>query len=502
MILDSDIKLRRISVIYALPLVLIFFTVLYVSERSIEETTRTIAQNFVDTAERVIAGVEIENQTNLLYPEDCRRIQQNLRYERDIEELQIVSANQVYCSSIRSDNPNPLIRPEALSEEIVYIYSLPVEGMGESIVVVTRSNEDERYMAMALVDRDYMRATVGYRNDRRVKSAVLIINGQATTSDDTLAVTNPSFMASSSLYGFEVFVEASDQLVEEKRVFYALVSIPVSMAVLLVMVVSRFLLKRNRSMFFQLKQALIRREFVLHYQPQVDASTLEVKGVEALVRWQHPEKGMLYPDVFIPLMEEFGLINGLTDYVIDASLNDLSSIQLPEGFHLGLNVPPSYFKAPAHWVYLQKKHREFAAKGIRLGLEVTERQFLDKEARIAMEAMRQEGIEILLDDFGTGQTSLSVLQESKIDFLKIDKCFVDSIGHESVNTPVLNAIINLGNLLGVTMVAEGVENEIQANYLFERGVVLQQGYYYSKPKEIGDIDFRLCTKPDLISASV
>ena len=121
------------------------------------------------------------------------------------------------------------------------------------------------------------------------------------------------------------------------------------------------------------------------------------------------------------------------------------------------------------------------ARGIHLGLEITERQLIDNRAKSAIEYLRQHGLEILIDDFGTGQTSLAMLETTPIDYLKIDKCFVDSIGSQSVTAPVLDAIISMAKGLDLKLVAEGVEEQSQADYLVSRGVAIHQGYLYSKP---------------------
>jgi EAL domain-containing protein (putative c-di-GMP-specific phosphodiesterase class I) len=223
---------------------------------------------------------------------------------------------------------------------------------------------------------------------------------------------------------------------------------------------------------------------VLHYQPQFNALNGKVSGVEALVRWNHPERGLVYPDVFIPILEECGLINSLTDIVVDKAISDFLEISLSTPFHLGINFPPDYFLVKGKCERLVSYAEQLKANGITLGVEITERQLLNSQAKSAISHLRSNGVEILIDDFGTGQTSLSMLESTPIDGLKIDKCFVDSIGHDSVNVPVLDAIISMAQSLNLSLIAEGVEELEQANYLKSKGVAVQQGYFYGKPMEI------------------
>ncbi|MDN3683357.1 EAL domain-containing protein [Vibrio sinaloensis] len=130
----------------------------------------------------------------------------------------------------------------------------------------------------------------------------------------------------------------------------------------------------------------------------------------------------------------------------------------------------------------------FSQIGIVLTTEITERQMLDDKGREALHRLREHGMRISIDDFGTGHTALSVIQQTEFDYLKIDKCFVDTIGVETVNSAVLNTIIELGHRLNVQMVAEGVEEEHQAQYLAKMGVHKLQGYYFAKPLSLKEIE--------------
>ncbi|WP_268895526.1 EAL domain-containing protein [Grimontia sedimenti] len=129
----------------------------------------------------------------------------------------------------------------------------------------------------------------------------------------------------------------------------------------------------------------------------------------------------------------------------------------------------------------------FDALPVSITLEITERQLLDDSALTQIDAARRLGVSVAIDDFGVGHTSLSMLQRLNLDYLKIDKCFVDTVGVDSVNAPVLESIIELAHRLNIAIVAEGVENGEQVDFLIHRGCQYQQGYFYSKPLMVGDL---------------
>ncbi|GAL09727.1 Rtn protein [Vibrio astriarenae] len=191
--------------------------------------------------------------------------------------------------------------------------------------------------------------------------------------------------------------------------------------------------------------------------------------------------GLIGPNVFIPLAEEHGLINKLTTYVLDRVYRDLCGMEEVGVEYIGVNVPPQYLHKLQHLDHLKEIQDGLKELGVTLCVEVTERQLLDENARQSLTKLRDIGIKVSIDDFGTGHTSLAVLQQTSFDVLKVDKCFVDTIGVDSVNTPVLQTIIELGHRLGVDIVAEGVETKEQVDYLDAASVQYLQGYYFYKP---------------------
>jgi diguanylate cyclase (GGDEF)-like protein len=231
-----------------------------------------------------------------------------------------------------------------------------------------------------------------------------------------------------------------------------------------------------------LRQGLAASEFVLHYQPKVDLKTGRITGAEALVRWNHPEKGLLYPGSFVPLAEQTGLIGALGEFVIAAACEQLAAWRadgLPE---LTVAVNVSARELGEHLVdYVTRALDMACIPGHSLELELTESAALDSlELTVqVIQALRALGVTCSIDDFGTGYCGLSYLNRLPIDALKIDRSFITELSGGS--DTIVTAVIALGHSLGLKVIAEGVETADQLAYLASRGCDEMQGYLFSKP---------------------
>jgi EAL domain-containing protein (putative c-di-GMP-specific phosphodiesterase class I) len=230
--------------------------------------------------------------------------------------------------------------------------------------------------------------------------------------------------------------------------------------------------------------AMERHELVLHYQPQIDISSGEVSGVEALVRWQHPQLGLLYPDKFIPAAEETGLIVGLTKHVLAMALDQVllwsnAGTQIPVAVNLAArNVADP--RLPSDVALL------LAERGLdpaMLRLELTETDLLGDpdQARAVLEELRGLGVELAVDDFGTGFASLSQLRHLPFKELKIDRSFVAVLEADPQAVHIVDSIVDLAHGLGLTVTAEGVETEACLDVLRSVGCDVAQGYLFSRP---------------------
>lgn len=227
-----------------------------------------------------------------------------------------------------------------------------------------------------------------------------------------------------------------------------------------------------------------RGQFYVEYQPVVDAQKLEMHGVEALMRWKHPTAGMIPPDAFIAFAEAQQLIVPLTCHLFALVARDAQALQsvLPPGAKLGLNLAPGHLYSPTFKEDILTFAASLPPHHFRVVFEITERDMLkEKEAMNLFSWLHKRGFEIAIDDFGTGHSALIYLERFTLDYLKIDRGFVNSIGMETVTTPVLDAVLTLAKRLDMTTVAEGVETREQAKWLIEREVNFLQGYYFSRP---------------------
>ncbi|MEI8671591.1 EAL domain-containing protein [Vibrio sp. SA48] len=284
-------------------------------------------------------------------------------------------------------------------------------------------------------------------------------------------------------------------LLEMRQFFvYEIVFVGLGYTVVLLMVMLpyvRFISKisdRRECFVLDMKEGLNKKEFFIVYQPIVNGYSRNIESLEALIRWKHPTLGIISPDEFIPLAEERGIINDLTDYVLELTLEELQQSNTLSILSLGVNIPPSYLGSVERVKKLKYYTEQFRKIGIGLIAEITERQVLEPEGVAYLDLLRDYGLKFAIDDFGTGHTSLSMIQNIKFDYLKIDKCFIDKVGLKTTNPAVLDMIIELGDRLGVITVAEGVETKEQADYLIRSGVNKLQGYYFSKPLPLDEIE--------------
>jgi diguanylate cyclase (GGDEF)-like protein len=242
-------------------------------------------------------------------------------------------------------------------------------------------------------------------------------------------------------------------------------------------------LRQRNLMEAELRRAIAGGELLLHYQPLVDARTEAMIGVEALVRWNHPERGLIPPGLFLPLAEDCGLIVPLGTWVLRQAMQD--SLRLP-GLKVAVNVSPVQLRDHGLVEFARASLAETGAEARHLELEVTESIFLQDDAALEqrLATLRAMGFSVALDDFGTGFSSLGYLRRFAFDRLKIDQSFVRSIEAGGEGRAIVTAVAQLGQALGLAVTAEGVETSGAADLLREMGCTHLQGYRYGKPMPI------------------
>jgi diguanylate cyclase (GGDEF)-like protein/PAS domain S-box-containing protein len=227
-------------------------------------------------------------------------------------------------------------------------------------------------------------------------------------------------------------------------------------------------------------------EFVLHYQPLIALATGRIAGVEALLRWRHPVRGLVPPGDFIPLAEETGLILPLGRWALGAACRQLRAWQLRTGDHaltVGVNLSASEFLQPDLAAAVAGVLAETGLPPATLTLEITESVLMAEVARsrAALDALRALGVRLAIDDFGTGYSSLAYLQRFRVDTLKIDRAFVTGVDGHPEGAAIVRAIVTLAHALGLGVTAEGVETAAEAAYLRGLGCAQGQGYHFARP---------------------
>jgi len=243
-----------------------------------------------------------------------------------------------------------------------------------------------------------------------------------------------------------------------------------------------------------LQRALEQQEFVTYYQPIVNLKSGKICGFEALVRWQHPDRGMVSPGEFIPCMEETGLIVPVGMVVLQQACQQLRAWQQQgwTDFTMSVNLSVRQFACPTLLADIDRVLAETAVNPAQLKLEITESAIMDNaQMAIALtEQLRSRQIQISIDDFGTGYSSLGYLHRFPVDTLKIDRSFVNQIQSGNRNYQVVNTIIALSNQLDLAVIAEGVETIEQLQWLQQLGCAFGQGYLFSKPLAAAEIEQR------------
>ncbi len=242
----------------------------------------------------------------------------------------------------------------------------------------------------------------------------------------------------------------------------------------------------------ELKKALDKDEFVLYYQPQVEIKTKKITGLEALIRWKHPEMGMVSPGKFIPIAEETGLIVPIGKWVLQTACEQMQKWRTKGvlGMQIGVNLSPHQFRQ--HDIIKTVKHA-IDVSGLppeQLDLEITESAIMHdiKETIATLYKLKDIGLTLSVDDFGTGYSSMNYLKKFPIDTLKIDQSFIREVTVDISDAAITKAIIALGKALDLTIIAEGVELQEQLIFLEARGCDRMQGYLFSRPLPADEVE--------------
>jgi diguanylate cyclase (GGDEF)-like protein/PAS domain S-box-containing protein len=247
-------------------------------------------------------------------------------------------------------------------------------------------------------------------------------------------------------------------------------------------------MQTRRSMEQDMRKALPAGQFELYYQPVVNLQTSAISGLEALIRWNHPQRGLISPATFIPLAEESGFIIPLGEWVIRQAC--LTAAKWPDHLHVAVNISASQFRSEGLMQVILSALGASGLKPTRLEIEITETVLLQgKEATLAiLRQLRALGVRIAMDDFGTGYSSHTYLQSFPFDKIKIDRSFVKDITENAGSLNIVRAVASLANGMGMTATAEGVETSEQLDRITAEGCTEMQGYLFSRPLPARDIE--------------
>ena len=239
--------------------------------------------------------------------------------------------------------------------------------------------------------------------------------------------------------------------------------------------------EEKRQLENDLRIAVQHSQFEIFYQPLIDMKTKQITGFEALVRWPHPERGMISPEIFIPLAEDIGLINQLGGWVLREACKEAQT--WPANIKIAVNLSPVQFKSPSLVGTIVNALGPSGLAPRRLDLEITESALLNNDGKNVqvLQSIRELGIKISMDDFGTGYSSLAYLKNFRFDKIKIDRRFIQGLETSVADTAIVEAIISLSRSIGVGTTAEGIETEGQLSAVLNQGCNEGQGYLFSRP---------------------
>lgn len=492
-----------------------------------KERALSYAQEVVKKSEIVTdqIGVATEKLAELPYEEPCSPAGRALMQQIDLSSSYIqavgyVSDNRMVCSSLQTEieglalGPIDMVRPRGatlrLNVEFPFAPGIQflVVGFGNFAAIIHKDiplDVTTNVQGISL-------ATLLYPENQVVLSKGTIkqewLNRPLDAS--TTFVDKDYVVAVARSQKYLIGSVSALPIAELNRRTYAMAMVLVPVGVIASILVSWAIVSMGRartSMPALIKLGLRRKEFFLEYQPVVDLQSGKLVGAEALLRWRKADGEIIKPDLFIAVAEDSGLIQQLSRYVVSRIAEDAAGLfeRYPD-FHIGLNLSTADLYDDATVTLLQDLALVTGSRNKNIIVEATERNFTDhNRAMEVITKLRAAGFPIAIDDFGTGYSSLSYLERLDLDFLKIDKSFVDTLNTDAATSGVILHIIDMARTVKLEVIAEGVETQQQASFLRERGVQYGQGWLYGKPASIENLMLRLKTEqtaPGSMASSV
>ncbi|MEM6161244.1 EAL domain-containing protein [Erwinia sp. P6884] len=404
--------------------------------------------------------------------------------------------NSVTCSSAYGGKAGDLAtmiqRPVPRHEKPSWAISLAATyGVRDRPAVLFVRNTPPAFSSYAIVDGQYLldfmdalSESHGYSIGLKYGSGYEIVHGPLVQTNQTLPDATATQKITSARYPISIRITtpSREAMTVWRQVLFTFIPMALILSLLL-MALTHSWLKRKLSAGDRLVRAIRKEEFSVHYQPVYNLVTGVCSGVEALMRWQLPDGTWIRPDVFIAAAETEGKIVPLTRHLLQLIVEDTKSWKVPPGFHLAVNLAAEHLQHPGFVDDMRGFAAQITLPQPRITLELTERSLIKDGEAVSqkLKLLQSEGMFVAIDDFGTGHCALSLLQTFPLDYLKIDRGFVNAIESCEREAPVLDAIIHLSHKLKLSVVAEGVETPEQMAYLQARDVVFIQGYLYARP---------------------
>jgi len=415
-------------------------------------------------------------------------------YFRAIGKLE---GQKITCSSAYGMNPGTLSEMMRRAPPVTgkAWWSLSLAGTAAvpqrpAVIFVRQLADNQSFWA--IIDGqyliDFMSAigeSRGYRLSMRFSDGAPISAGNTTPLHASL-FSDQTYQAQSTRYPISVTIETPGAEIMRawRQVTFIFLPMTAILSILLMVLTANWL-QRRISWRDEIRRAISARQFSVHYQPVYSNQTQTCTGAEALLRWTLPNGDAIRPDIFISAAEAEGMIVPLTRHLLDLIAEDVQQWKIDPGFHIGINVAADHLQHPAFVEDMVNFADRIKHKALQITLELTERSLIKDGEDVArkLDRLRADGMKVAIDDFGTGHCSLSYLQNFALDYLKIDRGFINAIESLSGETPVLDAIITLSHKLQLEVLGEGVETSLQYLYLRQRGVTFIQGYYYALPMD-------------------
>lgn len=475
-----------------LPVVLGILITFWQANRSLETVVMETGEEAVRQFDVMLDNAALA--ANVVLPlagQDCNQVELALRDQVTrrpfVRSVNLIWDNQIYCTSLFGSFKEPVDSRNYASGELWLMPGNPVTP--NEPLLIYRQQKDNRGVLVSVYGFHLVNV-LGLVNQ---KTQLLFQVGDnwidrygKVRSSTTPLYPVANIRVQSAQYPYHVVAGFSAGEVWRHVIaeYLGVLGLLIFLGILSAATV-HWLKKRASSPSHELQRGLDAQEFIPYFQPVVRGDTKQWAGAEVLMRWQHPQEGLVRPDLFIPFAEHSGLIVPMTRSLMQqtAALLAPHVVTMEPGFHIGFNITARHCENLELIEDCRDFLRAFPKGHVRLVLELTERELIvpTEITHTLFAELHAMGVTIAIDDFGTGHSSLNYLRDFNVDYLKIDKSFVAMIGVDALSRHILDSVIELSAKLDLGIVAEGIETEEQSHYLAAKGVDYLQGYLFARP---------------------